>query len=121
MKVPKLILAIIAIFLFSNFSFGANPNNFTDAQVAQKMIDKLSVDIVLTDSQKVVIKTKALEFAQKRTNSNSKKDRKEKNAIRKQSFQEYMSFLSSVLTEEQKQQLVKKHIEQTGVTIKELN
>jgi len=119
MKTPKLILAVFAIFLFANLSFGANPNKFTNEQIAQKMIDKLSKDIVLTDSQKVAIKTKALESVQKHAASNSKTDKKQKNELRKQSFQEYMSFLSAVLTDEQKQQLKNKHIEKTGVTIKE--
>jgi ABC-type molybdate transport system ATPase subunit len=121
MKTTKLLTAIIAIFLFSNFSYAANPNKLTDEQVTQKLVDKLSNDIVLTDSQKVVIKTKALEYVQKRADSNSKKDKKEKSKLLKQSFQEYMNFLSMVLTEEQKQELIKKHIEQTGVTIKEFN
>jgi len=119
MKTPKLMMVFIAFLLFSNLGFGANPNKFSNDQIAQKMIDKLSKDIVLTDSQKVAIKTKALELVQKRSTSNLKTNKKEKSGLQKQSFNDYMNFLSIVLTNEQKQQLINKHIEQTGETIKE--
>jgi len=100
MKTPKLIKATIAILLFSNLLFSANPEN-----IAGNMIAKISKDIVLTDSQKVVIQTKANEFVIKMQSANLLTNEEAKFASKKQASNEYKAILDSLLTNEQRKQL----------------
>jgi len=97
-KKQKLITVLIAILVFTNLLFAGNPQG-----IANKMVAKLSKDIELTDSQKVIIQAKAQAFAVtlQNTNTNASTDQK-------QVHQAYKATLDSVLTKEQKTQLVTK-------------
>ena len=101
MKKVKLIMALGAVLVFSNLVFAGNPNN-----LATKMITKLSNDIALTDSQRVVIQAKANEFAVKMQNANSLTNADAKTTTKKQALSDYKTFLENVLTSDQKQQLM---------------
>jgi len=101
MKKLKLVTAIIAIFLISNLLFAGNPEN-----IAVKMIEKLSNDVILTDSQRVVIQTKADEYVLKMQNVNLITNIEEQFALRKQISKEYDASLDSLLTIEQREQLM---------------
>lgn len=113
MKKLKFMLACSAILMFSNLAFAVNPDN-----LANKMVTKLSKDIVLTDSQKVVILAKATELTVKRQSANTLTDKTEKSDLKKQVFQEYKAVLDSLLTSEQKQQLSLKQTERRDAIIK---
>jgi hypothetical protein len=72
------------------------------------MVTKLSNDIALTDSQRVVIQAKANDFAVKMQNANSLTNADAKTTTKKQALSDYKTFLESVLTNDQKQQLTLK-------------
>jgi hypothetical protein len=101
MKKFNLILAVVAVLMFTNLTFGANPKKNAN-QIATVMIEKMSADIVLTDSQKVAIKATALELATKVQNANSKSDKTERKTLKKQAFQTFNAVLDSTLTSDQK-------------------
>lgn len=105
MKKFKLMTAVVAILLFSNFIFAGNPVKYNADKLANLMVDKLSKDIVLTDNQKVTILAKAKEFVEKRQNSNALSNETNKTASKKQAIQDYKSILDSILTVDQKNQL----------------
>jgi uncharacterized membrane protein YbjE (DUF340 family) len=115
MKTPKLMTALIAILLFTNLLFAGNPENIVTKKVA-----KLCEDIVLTDSQKVIILAKANMFATKMQSASSLTKDTEKNSILNQAGQEYKTALDSVLTIEQKTQLVTKRNERRDIIMNKL-
>ena len=115
MKTLKLIMAFIAILFFTNLLFAGNPENF-----ATKKVAKLCKDIVLTDSQKVIIQAKAKVFAIKVQNASSLTNNTEKTSILNQAGQEYKTALDSVLTTEQKTQLVTKRNERRDIIMNKL-
>jgi len=119
MKTPKLIMAIAAMFFLTNLSFGVNPKKNAN-QIATVMVQKMSADIVLTDSQKIAIKAKAIEFATKVQNANSKSDKTEKGTLKKQSFQAFRGVLDSLLTNEQKALLKTKSNERHATIINQV-
>jgi len=100
MKTPKVLTAIIAILLFSNFLFAGSPEN-----TKSYMVEKLCKDIVLTDSQKVIIEAKADIFDAILQSGVPTKD----NNDLIQAFRGYKAALDSLLTGAQKEQLIQKH------------
>lgn len=111
MKTPKLIMALIAILLFTNLLFAGNPVKYNADYLANLMVEKLSRDIMLTDSQKTAILAKAKEYAEKRQNSDSQKNSVDEDETKKQASQQYKAALESILTSEQKAQLTTKQSE----------
>ena len=97
MKKVTLIMAFTVIF-FSNLLFAGNPQG-----IANKMVAKLSKDIALTDSQKVIIQAKAQAFAVTLQNTNANAS-----TYQRQAHKAYQATLDSVLKAEQKTQLVTK-------------
>jgi len=98
MKKLKLMTALIAVLLFSDLVFAGNPEN-----LANKIMAKLGKDISLTDSQKVFIQAKLQTFVVTLQNSNSNVD-----ANTKKAYHAYLATLDSILTTEQKTQLITK-------------
>ena len=115
MKTPRLITAVIAILLFSNLIFAGNPENY-----ATKKVVKLCKDIVLTDSQKVIIQAKAKVFASKMQSASLITNNIEKTSIQNQAVQGYKMALDSVLTTEQKTQLITKRNERRDIIMNKL-
>ncbi|MFZ4726648.1 MAG: hypothetical protein ACOYMD_14535 [Paludibacter sp.] len=103
-------MAIIAILLYVNLLFGASPKKNPN-QMAIALIEKISADVILTDSQKIFIQTKALEYATNRQTANSKADKTEKAKIKKEAFESYKAILDSILTVQQKSELKAKQNE----------
>jgi len=110
MKKLKLITALIAVLFFSNVIFAGNPEN-----LATKMVIKLGNDIVLTDSQKVIIQAKAKEFLVKRQSSNLLTNKTDLSTGKKLAYEQYKATLDTVLTIEQKTQLITKRNERRKV------
>ena len=111
MKTPKLIMAIIAILLFSNLLFAADPLNGNADNLANVLTEKLSKDVQLTDSQKTIVKAKVIEFIARMESADKKSTDSEKFNAKKQASDEYESKLDSILTLEQKTQLKLKSTE----------
>jgi hypothetical protein len=113
MKTSKSLMLAFATLLLSTSLFAGNPEN-----LATKIVAKLSKDIVLTDSQKVVIQTKAKELALKRQNADALSDKTEKTELKRQASQSYKAIVDSLLTNEQRQQLKVKQNERRDAMIK---
>ena len=111
MKTTKFILALIAISFSVNILFAGNPKKGENDKLANDMLSKLCKDIVLTDSQKIVIVQKLNNFLQNRQDANVKSNDKEKAQYKKESYEMYKIALDSLLTNEQKITLENKRIE----------
>jgi len=119
MKKLKLALAGIAILMFAGNLFAADPL-ITDANnLAGIMVDKLSKDIILTDSQKVIIRQNATAFFGKMQKANSSSSDNDKFKLKKQASDEYKVILESILTTEQKETLLKKAKEREDAIVKQ--
>ncbi len=105
MKRLKLMTACIAILVFSNLLFAENPLSVEANNIAGIMTDKLGRDIILTDSQKVIIQQKATAFIVKMQNANSTSSAEDKFTLKKQASDEYEVTLDSLLTPEQRNQI----------------
>jgi len=103
MKTPKLIMAMVAVLLFSNLLFSSNPQRGYTLNSADKAISQLSVDINLADSQKSKIRTITSEYETKLQNLDQQAnlDTVALKAMNKQLVLECGSKLDSVLTKEQ--------------------
>jgi len=110
MKKQKLIATLIAILIFSNLIFAGNSQD-----IVNKIVSKLSKDITLTDSQKVIIQAKLQTFAVILQNSNSNVDENTK-----QAYHAYHATLDSILTTEQKTQLISKRNARRDATMNKL-
>jgi len=106
MKTPKLITAIIAIFLFSNLLFAGDPNTTnSDDKLADLLITKMEKDVILTDSQKLVVKQKLKIYIVKMQNAHALSNQDEIFSKKSLATNEYQSSLDSILTPSQNQQL----------------
>lgn len=108
MKKLKLMMAIIAILVFSNLLFAAKPLTNDDNNLAGLMVDKLDKSVILTDSQRVVILQNVKAFILKVQNIDTSLSDNEKFKLKKQASDDYDAFLESVLTNGQKETLVMK-------------
>jgi hypothetical protein len=106
MKKLKLITALIAIFFFSGLLFAGNPDN-----LATITVGKLNADISLTDSQKVIIQANAKELFVQMQKANSLTNKTDISTDKKLAYEQYKATLDSVLTREQKAQLITKQNE----------
>lgn len=106
MKTFNLMTAIIAIFLFSNLLFAANPKAaLSDDKLADLLIAKMGKEVALTDSQKLVMKKKIKTHIIKMQNAHALGNEDEKNSKKNQETSQYQSSLDSILTPSQNQQL----------------
>lgn len=105
MKPFKLIMAVIAVLLFSNFLFAGNPKTSGEDNLADLLIAKMGNDVVLTDSQKVVVKKKLKKYIVKMQNAHALSKNDEKFTQKKQATDEYQFSLDSILTPSQREQL----------------
>ncbi|MDP4238176.1 MAG: hypothetical protein Q8904_01725 [Bacteroidota bacterium] len=120
MKTIKFRMAIVAILLFSNLIFAENPLTIDNVDdFANKRIAGIGADIVLTDSQKVILLASSKTFALKIQNSHSLSNVEQKKAFSK-AFQEYRANIDSVLSKAQKSQLTAKQKERRNIAISEL-
>jgi len=123
MKTPKLIVAFVAILLFSNLAFAGNPKKDFTENLANNILSTLSADITnLTDSQKLVIQTIAQEYETKLRNGYNNRSSKFDSVFIKNTYKpasiDYQTKLNNILTAEQKEVLVKKIIERSQLAIK---
>ena len=108
MKTSKLIIAFVAILMFSNVLFAGNPINIGNPDdYATKSVTRLGTEITLTDSQKIILQAKTKAYVLKIQNANSLSDSEQKSALIK-SYREYKAAKDSVLTPIQKSQLTAK-------------
>lgn len=114
MKKLKLTMAIVAVLLFTNLGFAANPNtkDYTK-NLADNMVKSICKDIQLTDSQKLAIQTIAKDYEIKLKNKDIQPNSESKNTLNKQIVLEYRSKLNSILTNEQIDSLRIKRIQRT--------
>ncbi|MEA4840818.1 MAG: hypothetical protein VB110_07445 [Bacteroidales bacterium] len=112
MKKLKLILVVIAAFVCLNVVFAGNPaNKDYTKNLADNMVNDLSKDINLTDSQKIVIQTIAKKYETKLRSVNNQANSNSKKVLNKQVVVEFRTRLDSVLTKEQIEILKAKRIE----------
>ena len=115
MKKLKLLLVAIAAFVCLNVVFAENPaNKDYTKNMADNMVNHLSKDINLTDSQKMVIQTIAKEYETKLSSVKNQANANSKKALNKQVVMEYRTKLDSILTKEQIEMLRTKRIERLG-------
>jgi len=95
----------MAVFLCSNLIYAAKPLNSNDDNLADLLIEKMGKDVVLTDSQKLVVKQKLKTYIVKMKNAQTLSNGDEKFSNKKQANNEYQSSLDSILTSDQKLQL----------------
>lgn len=118
MRKIKLISVIILVMIISDLVFAGNTLKKDVDNLATIMIEKLNADVILTDSQKVIMHAKAKEFISAMQNSNKNTDKENKSSAKKEAYQKYKASLDSLLTDEQKTQLQKKRSEQKAADIR---
>jgi hypothetical protein len=109
MKKQKIIIACVAIFAGLNMLF-AGEQSRDNTQLANKIVEKLSTDVVLTDSQKTVLLQAATLYF-KRRNIASQKSGDEIIQEKKNAETAYKAVLDSILTPEQQAILKEKKAE----------
>lgn len=119
MKTPKLIVGTIAVLLFSNLLIAGDHQASYMKDLASNLLNNLSKDIALTDSQKVIIQTKANEYQVKMKDLNKQSNKAIKEALKKEAFLNYSVVFDSVLTQEQRDTLMLKQMARTSVEINE--
>jgi hypothetical protein len=117
MKTTKFSITVCAIILGVGLLFAEKPTNVNVSDFAKSKLKQLSVDIVLTDSQKILINKKAVEFGTKIT----KMDSLTYMVFMPQANQEYKMALDSILTNDQKTQLIQKRKARKEEAITEFN
>ena len=118
MKKLKFLLVSAAFFMFFNLLFAENPKTSgTEDNLAIMLIEKMGKDVVLTDSQKLVIKTKLKTYIIKMQNAHALTKNDERFSKKEQANNEYQSSLDSILTPSQNQQLHLKITERENVKL----
>lgn len=114
----KTILFIVAIFLFQP---GIAQKSATKSakQVAEAYLQKLSEDVQLTDSQRIELKKYAIIHFSTSLNVNAKLEKKEKFSQKQSSYQSFLIMRDSILTPEQRDQLIIKQNERRDRMIRE--
>jgi hypothetical protein len=99
MKTHKLMVAAIAISLFTNLLFAGNPiTPSSEDNLADMLIEKMGKDVTLTDSQIVVVKQKLKKYIVKMQNAHALSNNDEKITKKTQATNEYQLSLDSILT-----------------------
>ncbi|OJV36329.1 MAG: hypothetical protein BGO29_03920 [Bacteroidales bacterium 36-12] len=102
MKTFKLLVAYVAIFLGINVLFADDqPPKVNKTELATLMVEKLEIDIVLTDSQKVAIQKIAEDYLNKRQNAARSKTVEVAHSMRIEAEATYKAAVDNLLTEEQ--------------------
>lgn len=104
MKTIKLLVACIAIFTTVGVSYAQTPGTSPE-NLSAIIVEKLDADVSLTDKQKTEIRKKAKDFIVKMQEADAIANTDEKVGQKKQYSQDYIAFLESILTDEQKLQL----------------
>jgi len=117
MKTPKLILAVFALFLFANFSFGANPNTESSEVISDRMVEHTNKDVNLTYVQKETLKKKAKEYAEKLLQARSMSNKEESYVFMRTVTANYKAALDSILSSEQKIQKEKKRMDRIDAVV----
>lgn len=109
----KLITVVVAVFVCLNFVFGANPNKDFTVNLADNMVKSLCRDIMITDSQKVIIQASAKAYEVKIKNLLNQANSESKKTANKAAVLEYRAKLNNILTPEQIDTLRMKRIERS--------
>lgn len=99
-------LFLSQVILYAQKSSKGNVN-----QIATGIVETLDKEVALTDSQKVVILEYAKVFATKSQNTRNMTNNEVTLQQRKSNVQEYKSAINAVLTDQQKEMLVKRREE----------
>lgn len=106
MKKLKFLVTVSAVLLFSNLLFAGNPKTSgSEDNLADLLIEKMGKDVILTDSQKLVVKAKLKTYIVKMQNAHALSNSDEKKSKKNQASLEYQSSLDSILTPSQNKQL----------------
>lgn len=114
MKTKVLILAILSSIDVSSFVYGQNNNdkknndkdndkNNNKKQTTSLIIEKLSADVNLTDSQKIAIESRLLLLFTQAEDADKKTNKKESIEQKIAANASYEQFMDSILTQSQKQ------------------
>lgn len=110
MKTKVLILAILSSIVVSSFVYGQNNNdkknndkNNNKKQTTSLIIEKLSADVNLTDSQKIAIESRLLLLFTQAEDADKKTNKKESIEQKIAANASYEQFVDSILTQSQKQ------------------
>ena len=117
MKRLRLIMAVAATFVFLNFTFAVNPQKATPETIAASMVSELDKDVALTDSQKIIILSRAKLFVVGVQNANAKSNIDENIESKKVLAFDYAMVLDSTLSIKQKEQLQLKRDERKQAAI----
>lgn len=82
--------------------YATKPNEKSNDKFANNFIDKMSVEVVLTDSQKVLIIKRLKDFSEKLDSLNLIRDETQKLNLRVSTSYQFEQSLDSILTKEQK-------------------
>jgi hypothetical protein len=104
----KLISAVILAFIGLNLVFAGQPLTTTD-NLANILIEKLNVDVQLTDSQKTIILKRLQKQITKVVEADKLNDSGQKRNNKKIANEEYQNFLDSILTISQRAQMDQKY------------
>ena len=92
--------------VLGNLLFSANPKAvLSDDKLADVMIEKMGKDVVLTDSQKLVMKKRYKKYISNVQNANGVNNTEEKKIRKKRETIQFESSFDSILTPSQNQQL----------------
>jgi len=118
MKKLKLIMAIIAILVFSNLIFAANPVSENMQSIVEDIFKYLTKDITLSNSQQIALREKTNVYVLKLQNVNELTDSVSKINLKKQIFIDIKLSCDSILTSEQIELIRLKQIENREKMIK---
>ena len=117
----KTIKKITGVFVFLFFSqvilLAQKPSTGNVNQIAAGIVERLDKDVALTDSQKVAILEHAKVFTAKSQSTKNMANNDATRLQRRNHVQEYKSALNSILTDEQKEMIVKKREERREAVV----
>ena len=113
MKKTQCIIASCIILLFTNLLSARTPLSGNVDEFTKRKLMQLTRDIALTDGQKVLIGAKAKAFAVQIIN----KDSVAYYAVFPQAAKAYQAALDSILTQEQKMQIIQRQAERREAAI----
>lgn len=118
----KAILFVAAIFLFQPGiaqKTEVKPAVKSAREVAEKYLQNLSEDVQLTDSQRVELQKYAIIHFTTSFDTNAKSDKKELISLKQSSYQNFLIMRDSILTPEQRDQLILNQNERRDRMIRE--
>lgn len=114
----KTILLIAAIFLFQP-GIAQRATLKSASEAAETYLQKLDADVQLTDSQRIILQQHAKTHFTASMKVSAKSDMKEKSSQKKLSYQNFLIMRDSILTPEQRDQLILKQNERRDRMIRE--